>query len=185
MKRASRCGAHARKVRMQAAPSDSEKSRLDGDFQGSTCEARFDFELNPFNEDVVEFFAEIGNAIEARQFKPFQTISRKIQQRLERRVCAAHGSALPGLSSPQRGRQGRDGGIEGTCRDSTAVAVLEEKHLASCPTRVRGISATLSASQPEKKSDGSCGVICNWKRRAKYSAYQTSDAKYLSLNGVA
>ena len=96
---------------MQAAPSDSEKSRLDGDFQGSTCEARFDFELNPFNEDVVEFFAEIGNAIEARKFKAFQAILRKLQQKFERRVCAAHGSVLPGLSSPQRGRQGWDGNM--------------------------------------------------------------------------
>src|SRR5580658_1640288 len=97
-------------------------------FEDPTREARFDFELDPFIEDFVEFFAQVGDAIEARKLEAFQAILRKLQQRLERRVCAAHGSALPGLSSPQQGRQGWDGNMQGTWRDSTGVAVPEEKH---------------------------------------------------------
>ena len=62
-------------------------------------------------KDLAKLFAEVGDAIEPRKLETFQAILRKIQQRLERRVCAAHGSALPGLSSPQQGRQGWDGNM--------------------------------------------------------------------------
>src|SRR5271156_2960184 len=102
-------------------------------FEDPTREARFDLEFDPLIEDFAEFFAEVGNAIEARKLEAFQAILRKLQQRLERRVCAAHGSALPGLSSPQRGRQGWEGSMRGTYRDSTGVAVLEEKDLTLSP----------------------------------------------------
>jgi len=48
------------------------------EFQGPACEARFDFKLDPFVEDLVKFFAEIGNAIEARKLEAFQAILRKL-----------------------------------------------------------------------------------------------------------
>jgi hypothetical protein len=47
-------------------------------FEDPTREARFDFELDPFIEDLVEFFAEVGDAIEARKLEAFQAIVRKL-----------------------------------------------------------------------------------------------------------
>lgn len=68
-----------------------------------------DFVLDSFFEYLTEFFAEIGDAVETRLFKTFQTSLRKRQQRIEWRMRTAHGSALPGLWSPQQRRQGRNG----------------------------------------------------------------------------
>jgi hypothetical protein len=66
-------------------------------FEDPAREASLDFELDPLLEDLAKFLAEIGNAIETRVFKALKAILGKRQQRLERRVRAAHGSALPGL----------------------------------------------------------------------------------------
>ncbi len=75
--------------------------------------------------------------------------------------------------------------MRGTWRDSTGVAVLEEKGFVQSATRVRRRRARVPEKQGKRRRNNSGRVICKLNDATKYSEQGMREVKCPSLNRIA